>query len=335
MSLPNEGLVIDNLLDPDQSWMYKTSELLYFWQEFSYTNIIVVITSNRSGYYANEQYSASIFRLRGYESVQLFIERAQQFFAQLSTSNIQKTNSKTLLEKSATTENIDTPTDQKIKHNKKSKSHPTTNKSAIMKSSISSKSKRTDQSVIRTEFDPRKRSTIESSFEPYKRRTYSETTLSSDARSLYSKKLNNINNNNNDEDEKLTSVSNYLPGEYVTQLLRELKELRNEIAALKLDTRFTPVRSSSTSPLADIQEKLARLSPIEIDAETQTDLSLIIAEKKEETKMDISNEVSVTNKRKKELSDRKVNKRTVTSNTGPDREGKFDILHNEPEDKDQ
>src|ERR1700734_4134634 len=92
--------------DPNQSWMYKTSELLYFWRDPYYPNIVVVVTINRSYYRVTGPYSASVFRLRGNESVQLFIQRAQQFFAQLAAPNISRNNTKTSLAKSVTTENL-------------------------------------------------------------------------------------------------------------------------------------------------------------------------------------------------------------------------------------
>ncbi len=309
LSLPDEGLTIDNILDPEQSWMYKTSELLYFWRDFYYVNIIVIITTNRLSYYSTEPYSASIFRLRGNESVQLFVQRAQQFFAQLSASNSQRNNSEILFEKSATAENF-INSDHKKKHNRRSKHHSKTHKKSVSNTTI-------DHPVTRTEFDPKKKTTINS----YKDRTYSETTSSSDTISLNSKKQNN----NNDDDDKITSVSSNFPNESVAELLRELKELRSEIAALKINTRFTPTRSISTSPLFDSSENTKHRmysSPSEIDAETQTDLSMF----NDEGKMDILNEISVTNKRKNEQFNTNINKRTVLNglnNIESDREGKL------------
>jgi hypothetical protein len=324
LTLPDEGLIIDNVLDPNQSWMYKASELLYFWRDFYYINTIVIITSNRSNHsYAIEPYSASIFRLRGNESVQLFIQRAQQFFAQLSTLNISKNNSKILIEKSATTENLIT-NNHKKKHHKKSKHHSKTNKESVIQPFPSSKIT-TDYPVIRTEFDPKKTNTTttDSNFDLYDRRAYSETTVLSDTPTSNSKKL--TNNNDDDDDDKITPMSRYFPSDYVADLLHELKELRNEIAALKLDARFTPVHSTSESPLFESRENINYRKDFlqsEIDAETQTDLSSF----NDNTKMDISNENLVTNKRKNEQSNRKINKRTVSNglnNIESDREGKF------------
>jgi len=317
LSLPDEGLIIDNILDPEQSWMYKASELLYFWRDFYYINIIVVITANRLSYYATEPYSASIFRLRGNESVQIFVQRAQQFFAQLSASNSQRNNSKTVFEKSATTENF-INSDHKKEHSRRSsKHHSKTHKRSVSKTTV-------DQPVTRTEFDPKKKTTIDSNFELYQDRTYSETTLSSDIISLNSKKQNDNNNNNNDDD-KMTSVSSNFPNESLAELLRELKELRSEIAALKIDTRFTPIRSISTSPLfgssEDINHRMDS-SPSDIDAETQTDLSMF----NDEAQMDILNEISVKNKRKSEQFNTNINKRTVLNglnNIESDQEGKL------------
>lgn len=285
LSLPDDGLIIENTPDPDQSWMYKTSELLYFWRDYFYTNIIVIITINRTDYQTDEPYSASIFRLRGHDSFQLFLQRAQEFFAQVLTNN-----------SSIQTEH----TDQKRKHNKKTKQ-------SVIKSS-SSKTK-IESSTSRTEFEPKK--TTNSKVQSNKNRTYSETTTSSDTRSSNSKKSNN-KIDDIDNDDKLTTISSQIANEYVTELLRELKELRNEIAALKLETRFSAaVRSSSTSPIAQLKQNSKTkvdLKPLESDAETQTDLTLIDDEK---------NKISTsTNKNKKET---KINKRTIVSNN--DREG--------------
>jgi hypothetical protein len=139
-----------------------------------------------------------------------------------------------------------------------------------------------------------------------------------------------------DDDEKMTTTSNYLPTGYFIELVRELKELRNEIAALKLEARITPVRSTSTSPLVvnEVHSKeRMNSSQSEMDAQTQTDFSLMNIDKqqlseKNEIKMDVSNGISVTNKRKNEQSNTKVNKRTYlngTNNIGSNREGKLTL----------
>ncbi len=95
---------------------------------------------------------------------------------------------------------------------------------------------------------------------------------------------------NDDDDDKMTTISNNLSAEQVYELMRELKELRNEIASLKLAKKISPVtRSMSTSPLAVQSKKILDSSTTpttsspsfpdvtsqsEIDAETQTDSSL-------------------------------------------------------------
>jgi hypothetical protein len=300
LSLPDDGLIINNVPDPSQSWMYRKSELLYFWRDPYYVNIIVVITFNRT----NTPYSATIFRLRGNESVQVFLQRAQQFFAQLSSRNIQKRS----VERSATTEYTVTEHRKRSKHRSKSKSKSTT------KSTHSSRTS-PDPHVAHKKSDSKKITTADSISNLYNRRTYSDTTISSDTRTSNSKKL--------DDDEKITTVSNHLPNDYVIELVREVKELRNEIAALKLDSRITPVRSTSTSPLVfdetDLKEKRTS-SQSEIDAETQTDFSLI----DNETKMDASNDNSRSIKRKNDQSNTTITKRThanATNNNGPNREG--------------
>jgi hypothetical protein len=313
LSLPDEGLIIDNTPDPNQSWMYKTSELLYFWRDSYYINIIVVITINRSRYQTTSgSYSASVFRLRGHESVQLFLQRAQQFFAQLSTPTIPKNKTKVLLEKSATTENVVIENHNK-NHQKRSEDQTKPPQRSVLQP-LPPIQTTTVPRVTRTEFDPEKMMTTDSIFNLYNRRTFSETTLSSDTRTSNSKKQNN--RSYDEDDDKMTTASNYLPGEYVAELMHELKELRNEIAALKLDTRFTPVRSTSTSPLVASQDnsyKRMYSSSSEIDAETQTDFSLIDNE--------TINGTFVTNKRKNEHLNTNVNKRTLTN--GSHREGKF------------
>ncbi len=326
LSLPDDGLIIDNVPDPNQSWMYRTSELLYFWRDPYYVNIIIVITLNRTNYQRSGPYSATIFRLRGNESVQLFLQRAQQFFAQLSSKNDQKR----LFEKSATTEYMPAD-DNHRRHRKRSRHRSKSQKRSAIRSSPSSQTKSVPP-VIHTEFDPKQITTTDSIFNLYNRRTYSETTLSSDTRTSNSKQ----SNNHMDDDEKMTTTSNYLPTGYFIELVRELKELRNEIAALKLEARITPVRSTSTSPLVvnEVHSKeRMNSSQSEMDAQTQTDFSLMNIDKqqlseKNEIKMDVSNGISVTNKRKNEQSNTKVNKRTYlngTNNIGSNREGKLTL----------
>ncbi|CAF4731320.1 unnamed protein product, partial [Rotaria magnacalcarata] len=50
------------------------------------------------------------------------------------------------------------------------------------------------------------------------------------------------------DDHQQATPSNQFSGDLVAELMRELKEIRSEIAELKLEARFTPVRATSTSP---------------------------------------------------------------------------------------
>jgi hypothetical protein len=84
LSLPDDGFIVENLADSNQSWMYRRDELLYFWRDPFHSKIVVIISSNRLSYYSTVPYSASLFRLRGHESAQSFVQRAQDFFALLS-----------------------------------------------------------------------------------------------------------------------------------------------------------------------------------------------------------------------------------------------------------
>ena len=202
LSLPDEGLIVENLTDSNLSWMFKQSELLYFWPDPFYSKIIVVISYNRQ-----TPYSASIFRLRGDQSVQRFLQRAQNFFANLSRTS--------LLEKSSTIERRTTRSKR--------------NKSERSKKSTQSLRPTPIRLVTRTEFDPGQTSVENSISSIYHRRTYSETSDSNPT--------------------PVTTNPTLVSAEYVADLVRELKELRQEIAALKMESRVTPVRSTSTSPI--------------------------------------------------------------------------------------
>ena len=209
LSLPDEGFIIENVLDSNQSWMYKTSELLYFWRDSFYTNIIVVITLNRSASQQQAAFSGSIFRLRGNDSAQLFLQRAQQFFGQLSLSNGQKKSNRK----------------QSRRHHHHHHHHRHSKPKSI-------------------EPTPEKSPQPDSIYQLANHRTYSETTTSTD-----SQKSNLNKNGNDDNDEKMTSVSNTFSNEYVLELVRELRALRSEIALLKIEQPKTPTRSISTSPI--------------------------------------------------------------------------------------
>ncbi|CAF2697048.1 unnamed protein product [Rotaria sp. Silwood2] len=330
LSLPDEGLVIDNIPDPNQSWMYKTSELLYFWHDPHYLTIIVVITINRSPYRANGPYSASIFRLRGNESVQLFIQRAQQFFAYLSTSPITKSNSKIVNKQEIIVDNWSTDNDRKHRRNR-SKHHSVTKQRSDIEPSHSVESSPV-RTGSRTEFEPDKSKIKNSNMNPYNNhRIFSGTTIFTDPQTTNSTKFDNHYNGDN----YLTSSSNnQLSDGLVAELMRELKELRNEIAELKSDARFTPVHIPSTSPSfmlpEDIKESL-NSSPSftklrlhsDIDAETQTDLRLINYQQQESSEKNESKHVSQTNKKKTERSNKTTNKYKSSNNIESDREEKI------------
>ena len=221
LSLPDDGLIVENSADSNQSWMYKRSELLYFWRDPFYAKVIVIVTSNPSSYYSSSQsYSASVFRLRGHQSIPGFFQRAQQFFAQLfSPAPIRAS-----LEKSSTSDN------------------------GLLARNDGHRKRSPHRLIARTEFDPNRTTTItiESNSHPSNRHSFTETIMATDAPA---KSVNEPHNNHVADDDQATTLSNHLSNEYVVELVRELRELRNEIATLKLDARFTPVRSVTTSPL--------------------------------------------------------------------------------------
>lgn len=295
LSLPDEGLVIDNIPDPNQSWMYRTSELLYFWRDPRHDNLVVVVTLNRRNVPRLASFSASIFRLRGSESVRIFLQRAQQFFARLSERN----HSKSSVKKSATAEHIP----KRVRETSKNKEQ-----SPIQPSPVS------PTTSSQAEFDPRRlTNTNNSSFDLYNRRTYSETTISSDSRISSSKP----SNSHLDDEEKLTTISNHFANEYVGELVRELKELRTEILALKVEQKSSSnVRSISTSPIFISSQRFPRNNRSavnEVDAQTQTDLSLIGSD----INIEVINDNSTTNKRKNDQVVIDGNKRVLsTTNEG-------------------
>ena len=268
LSLPDEGFVIDNILDPNQSWMYRTSELLYFWRDPRHENLIIVVTLNRRNTPSTGSFSASIFRLRGNESVRIFLRRARHVFARLSDRSTPKIS----LKKSATSEQLPLPS-------QRSRDHPKSKEQSSPSSPTTTSSQ--------AEFDPRRLTTNGSSFDLYNRRTYSETTLSSENRISPSKRLNS---SHLDDDDKLTTISNQFANEYIGELVQELKELRTEMIALKLTRKPISVRSTSTSPIVFHSEKSYRGNSslaTEVDAQTQTD----------HVHIDQSNGISSTNER--------------------------------------
>ena len=234
LSLPDEGLIVENVGDPNQSWMYKRKELLYFWRHPLQIKVIVIISKNRPSHDPTRPYSASIFALRGHDSISLFIERAQAFFARLTPP--------IPLERSAT---IDSRSSKPKKKPKEVKPvAPPAQSPSVRKAS---------HSAQRTEFEP-----VSSAPQS---RTFSETTVSSETPSKRS--------HSHYDDERMTNMSTPLSTDCVAELVKELKELRQEIAMLKLEHRATPVRSISTSPLS-FQRSITN----EADAETQTDFTL-------------------------------------------------------------
>lgn len=346
ISLPDDGLIIENMTDPNQSWIFKTSELLYFWRDPFYLNVIVVVTINRAHNQYNRPYSASIFRLRGgTDSAQLFLQQAQQFFSNLQTlvnnsSNSSKSSRNKSAEKIVRTENSSSSSNNndnnKIKPTVISKIHE---QSSIETKSIPETNSTNIRRVTRAEFDPGKTVGIHS----VDHRTYSETASSTDSQMNHSTRKSN-----DDDDDKLTTVSNNLSIDQVAELMRELKELRNEIATLKLGKKYTPsTRSMSTSPLSVSPENLRRnndssvsttspsfqeaTSQSEIDAETQTDYSFVSHRRRQTSRknkktMIGSGGVSHFIKKKTSSSTSRNGRRTYSNsstNTVSDQEGKL------------
>jgi hypothetical protein len=300
IALPDDGLIIHNITDPNQSWIFKTTELLYFWRDPYYLNIIIVITINRSRRHSNRPYSASIFRLRGTDSAQEFLQQARKFFSNLSTLN--NTSNLPKLNKNKSIQSLNQIQNQTIDDNSSSnnKSNLKSLSSVNERSSTSVPKTITDQHqssqtpttpirrVTRAEFDPGK--TITQSIDnPNNHRTYSETASSTDSHTVNSIKelLSHRKKLNDDEDDKMTTSSNNLSVDQVAELMRELKELRNEIASLKLTKNNSLITNSSgiypnhSKQTTDSSTRTSSpsihdlTSQSEVDAETQTDYSLI------------------------------------------------------------
>ncbi len=317
LSFPDEGLIVDNSIDPNQSWMFKAPEILYFWRDPYYTNVIVAVTSNRSRLNATGPYSASIFRIRGDGYVQMFFQRAQEFFNQLSAvpTGLNNNNSKVLVEKSTTVDNFATADNEK-NQKKKSRHHTVTSKPSPAKSGRSFQPTTPGHQSSRKEFDasrPRAKSR-NSIFNLYNNRTNSETTLLNETRRRNSKGRHR----KHEKESKVTSISVHLSGEHVAELMRELKELRNEIASLKLESRFTPVRSTSTSPMNLIPENKIHATSMSTSLPTLTS-QLVLDDERQNT-----DEYSTTNKRKNDQSNTVISKRPSSSSsntTESDKEG--------------
>lgn len=277
LSLPDDGLIIDNQTDANQSWIFKTSELLYFWRDPLYPNIIAVVTKNRSR--NNRPYSASVFRLRANESAQNFLQQAQKFFSNLPTVKSFRAQSS-----------------DKLLRNDTLTKHQYESKSSMKTKSLTKVNKPPETTnirrVTRAEFDPGKTPVSTN------QRTQSETASSIDStRDIisYTKRTTH------DDEDKLTTVSNAMSLDQVAELMRELKNLRNEITALKLERKLPiSTRTISTSPLVVYSDKvkqtndsstttsspsfLQMLSDTEKDAETQTDFSLVSHQRKQITR---------------------------------------------------
>lgn len=348
LSLPDDGLIINNITDPNQSWIFKKSELLYFWRDPQYLNIIVVVTKARSRRHSTIPYSASIFRLRGNETIQTFLQRAQMFFANLSVSTSSSHTSRSSRHKSVDKlVRIESKVnDEKLEsiQKSKSKSHSNINdQSPTIKKRTTPNRERTPHTVTvirrvtRAEFDPGK-AAINSANDNKKNRTYSDTNSSTDSQATNSTREISIHGEKTDEDEddKMTTLSNNFTSEQIGELMRELKQLRNEIATLKLETRIqTSTRSMSTSPLAvetrpvvkERKDSSTTTSPTftdvtsqsEIDAETQTDFSLIQSKRKQLSRknkkiMIESNDVSTTTTTSTSTTTKKNNEQSQTRN---------------------
>ncbi|CAF1125878.1 unnamed protein product [Rotaria sp. Silwood1] len=353
ISLPDDGLIIHNINDSNQSWILKKSELLYFWRDPHYLNIIVVVTFNQSRQRTNRPYSASIFRLRNNDSTQIFLQQAQLFFANLPASitslSTSKSNRNKSIDRTNRTENRFI-TDQKSLSYSKTKAlsmitEPYYAKNKSLTNRNQSPRTTSIRHVTRAEFDPGK--TVRNSrANNYNHRIYSETGSSTDSQranspreiAFYTEKMDDDDNN------KMTNLSNNLSSEQIVELMRELKDLRNEIALLKLEQRIQPdTCSMSTSPLAIDIECCKQTtdsstttsptfpnitSPYEVDAETQTDFSLIHhrrrqSPKKNKKTMIGSGGISTTMKKNTEES-YKRNSRTYSNsstNTISDQEG--------------
>jgi hypothetical protein len=150
----------------------------------------------------------------------------------------------------------------------------------------------------------------------------------------------------------MTTISNNFSSDQVAELMRELKELRNEIASLKLDKRILPVtRSMSTSPLASYPPEYSKktidsstttsspsfhdiTSQSEVDAETQTDFCSInskrrqLSKKNKKTMIGSGGLAALNKKKTSQLTPRNA-RRTYSnssSNTISDQESKLKCL---------
>ena len=347
--------MIDNIADPSQSRVIKKSDLLYFWRDLYNPNIIIIVTRKRSRHHTSRPYSASVFRLRAVESAQVFLQKAQQFFAQLSTStstsNILNSNGHVPSEKSSRTDRSSTSNSKtRSKTNRLSVHEPIAIPVSIdppQSSSTITPIRR----ITRAEFDPGKsRVHVEEVHPPpvKTRRTISETTTSSESQGTSSTKevlsfTKKLNDNDDDDDDKMTTISNYLSGENVTELLRELKELRHEIAALKIDKRTSAhTRSISTSPLLNYSKQTRESSTTtaspsfqemcavaEVDAETQTDFRSTntrrrtLMKKNKKTMIGSSTVLKLNTSTSSQISSDNVRRSTSSSstNTGSEHEG--------------
>ena len=351
ISLPDEGLVIDNIPDPMQSWIFKTSELLYFWRDTYYSDIIVVVTKSRSRHQPSRPFSGSLFRLRGMESAQAFVQTAQQFFAKLSatisTSSVPKPDTAVVPRLQI---RADDASSNRTRRTNRLSIHDPLSLPITAERQESPQPAAPIRLITRAEFDPGQAAS-QPTGNVYNRRTVSETASSTDSQPTTSTKevlsfTRKLTDHEDDGDDKMTTVSTQLPGESVSVLMRELKELRNEIAALKVDKRMSPsTRSMSTSPMGMYQKESKKMmdsstitssptfvdtaSQSEVDAETQTDFSLVShrrrhLSKKNKKTMVGSGSFGASPKSKSESSSIDSSGRTLSSssaNTASEQEG--------------
>lgn len=268
LSLPDDGLLIDNVREPDQSWIFKRSELLYLWHDHRHSPIIVVITKNRSRRHSNLPFSASFFRLKSTSSIEQFLQAAQQFFGQISDSFRSFDTVRSL--------------NGKPKNRNRLTIHdPTSSAGSLRIRRESSRNSTPIRLITRTEFDPGKppQETNNDIF-LHDHRTFSETTSSTDSQFVSSKQdFPPPPNRKDDTFDDEYNLNQYFSPDNINELLRELKQLRNQIAELKLEksTRTISTSPSSNSNTKENKESWTSMDEnvltSEADAETQTDFT--------------------------------------------------------------
>ena len=311
--------------------------------------MIVVVTKNRLRHHSKVPYSASVFRLRSMNSAQNFLQAAQQFFSKLSeATKLRKTDS---IDRVAKPELRTLSSIRSFNGKSKLKTRPTTTVPPIRTTLESSRNSTPIRLITRTEFDPG-RLKIQPAVEIHReQRSHSASTSSSDSQSIHSKqeilsftKTEDIIDYNEEFKINIHPRPQNLSGDYVAELLRELKELRNEIATLKVDKKISNrLRTTSTSPLVKHHQLLKQMrdssttttnfdgspSVFEMDAQTQTDFSLIShrrrqsSRKNKKTMVGSGTMVMVTKKKTSPLPEPKIHQVISTSSatTASDQEG--------------